>query len=95
MASKALEAEIARKNAEKEENPSPANQHDLSLLEARLEGLLVHVNTPERGTPFTLDQVGSEGGKEVREKMDFVLVDTVDQVLEAALGNGFDRSVCE
>jgi ATP-dependent Lon protease len=32
---------------------------------------------------------------EVREKMEFVLVDTVDQVLEAALGNGFDRAVCE
>jgi ATP-dependent Lon protease len=33
--------------------------------------------------------------EEVREKMDFVLVDTVDEVLEAALGNGFDRAVCE
>jgi ATP-dependent Lon protease len=32
---------------------------------------------------------------EVREKMEFVLVDTVDEVLKAALGNGFDRSVCE
>jgi ATP-dependent Lon protease len=33
--------------------------------------------------------------EEVREKMDFVLVDTVDEVLKAALGNGFDRAVCE
>ncbi len=33
--------------------------------------------------------------EEVREKMEFVLVDTVDEVLEAALGNGFDRAVCE
>ncbi len=33
--------------------------------------------------------------EEVREKMEFVLVDTVDEVLKAALGNGFDRSVCE
>ncbi len=33
--------------------------------------------------------------EEVREKMDFVLVDTVDEVLEAALGSGFDRAVCE
>ena len=31
----------------------------------------------------------------MREKVDFVLVDTVDEVLEAALGNGFDRAVCE
>jgi len=31
----------------------------------------------------------------VREKMDFVLVDTMDEVLKAALGDGFDRAVCE
>jgi hypothetical protein len=31
----------------------------------------------------------------LREKMDFVPVDTVDEVLKAALGNGFDRAVCE
>lgn len=33
--------------------------------------------------------------EEVREKMDFVLVDTVDEVLTAALGNGFDRATCD
>jgi ATP-dependent Lon protease len=33
--------------------------------------------------------------EEVREKMEFVLVDTVDEVVAAALGNGFDRAVCE
>ena len=33
--------------------------------------------------------------EEVREKTEFVLVDTMDEVLEAALGNGFDRAVCE
>jgi ATP-dependent Lon protease len=33
--------------------------------------------------------------EEVREKMNFVLVDTMDEVLQAALGNGFDRAVCE
>ncbi|HJX37427.1 MAG TPA: endopeptidase La [Anaerolineae bacterium] len=33
--------------------------------------------------------------EEVREKMTFVLVDTMDEVLKAALGNGFDRAVCE
>jgi ATP-dependent Lon protease len=32
---------------------------------------------------------------EVREKMNFVLVDTMDEVLKGALGNGFDRGVCE
>jgi ATP-dependent Lon protease len=32
--------------------------------------------------------------EEVRERMEFVLVDTVDEVLKAALGNGFDRAVC-
>ena len=33
--------------------------------------------------------------EEVREKMDFILVDTMDEVLKAALGEGFDRAVCE
>jgi ATP-dependent Lon protease len=33
--------------------------------------------------------------EEVREKMEFVLVDTVDEVVAAALGNGFDRALCE
>jgi ATP-dependent Lon protease len=33
--------------------------------------------------------------EEVREKMNFVLVDTMDEVLQAALGEGFDRAVCE
>ncbi len=33
--------------------------------------------------------------EEVQEKMNFVLVDTVDEVLKAALGNGFDRAACE
>ena len=33
--------------------------------------------------------------QEVREKMNFVLVDTMDEVLKAALGEGFDRAVCE
>ncbi|HEM61414.1 MAG TPA: endopeptidase La, partial [Chloroflexi bacterium] len=33
--------------------------------------------------------------EEVREKMNFVLVDTMDEVLKAALGEGFDRAVCE
>jgi ATP-dependent Lon protease len=32
---------------------------------------------------------------EVREGMTFILVDTMDEVLKAALGNGFDRAVCE
>ena len=32
---------------------------------------------------------------EVREGMDFILVDTMDKVLKAALGDGFDRAVCE
>jgi ATP-dependent Lon protease len=32
---------------------------------------------------------------EVREKMSFILVDTMDEVLKAALGNGFERAVCE
>jgi len=33
--------------------------------------------------------------EEVREKMDFILVDTMDEVLKAALGDGFDRAVCD
>ncbi|MCJ7621843.1 MAG: endopeptidase La, partial [Anaerolineae bacterium] len=33
--------------------------------------------------------------EEVREKMSFVLVDTMDEVLKATLGDGFDRAVCE
>jgi ATP-dependent Lon protease len=33
--------------------------------------------------------------EEVREKMEFVLVDTVDEAVEAALGKGFDRATCE
>ena len=33
--------------------------------------------------------------EEVRERMSFVLVDTMDEVLKAALGNGFDRATCE
>jgi ATP-dependent Lon protease len=33
--------------------------------------------------------------EEVRGEMDFVLVDTMDEVLKAALGEGFDRTVCE
>ena len=33
--------------------------------------------------------------EEVRENMSFILVDTVDEVLKAALGEGFDRAVCE
>jgi ATP-dependent Lon protease len=32
--------------------------------------------------------------EEAREKMEFILVDTVDEVLKAALGNGFDRATC-
>ena len=33
--------------------------------------------------------------EEVRGKMSFILVDTMDEVLKAALGDGFDRAVCE
>ncbi len=33
--------------------------------------------------------------QEVRDKMDFILVDTVDDVLEAALGDSFQRRECE
>jgi ATP-dependent Lon protease len=33
--------------------------------------------------------------EEAREKMEFILVDTVDEVLKAALGNGFDRATCQ
>jgi ATP-dependent Lon protease len=33
--------------------------------------------------------------EEVRGKMTFILVDTMDEVLKAALGDGFDRAVCE
>jgi ATP-dependent Lon protease len=33
--------------------------------------------------------------QEVRDKMDFVLVDTVDDVLEAALGDSFGRRECD
>jgi ATP-dependent Lon protease len=33
--------------------------------------------------------------EEVRQKMTFILVDTMDEVLKAALGNGFDRATCE
>jgi len=33
--------------------------------------------------------------EEVRGEMDFILVDTMDEVLKAALGEGFDRKVCE
>ena len=33
--------------------------------------------------------------EEVRNNMDFVLVDTMDEVLEAALGDGFARGECE
>jgi ATP-dependent Lon protease len=33
--------------------------------------------------------------EQIREEMDFVLVDTVDDVLEAALGNGFARAECQ
>ena len=32
---------------------------------------------------------------EVREVINFILVDTMDEVLKAALGDGFDRAVCE
>jgi ATP-dependent Lon protease len=33
--------------------------------------------------------------EEVREGMTFILVDTMDEVLKAALGDGFDRAACE
>ncbi|HUV73234.1 MAG TPA: endopeptidase La [Anaerolineae bacterium] len=33
--------------------------------------------------------------EEVREVINFILVDTMDEVLKAALGDGFDRAVCE
>ena len=33
--------------------------------------------------------------EEVRGEMDFILVDTMDEVLKAALGEGFNRKVCE
>ncbi len=33
--------------------------------------------------------------QEVRDNMDFILVDTMDEVLEAALGDGFARGECE
>jgi ATP-dependent Lon protease len=33
--------------------------------------------------------------EEVRNNMRFILVDTMDEVLTAALGEGFDRAVCE
>jgi ATP-dependent Lon protease len=33
--------------------------------------------------------------QEVRDNMSFVLVDTMDEVLEAALGDGFARGECE
>lgn len=33
--------------------------------------------------------------EEVRENMSFILVDTMDEVLKAALGEGFDRAVCD
>ena len=89
MARKALEAEIARKKAEMDENPAPGNQHALTLLEARLEGLLVHVNTPERGTPFLLDQVGTDAGKEVREKVGLGYVTATKVALPA-----HDGSLC-
>lgn len=32
---------------------------------------------------------------EIREKINFVLVDTMDEVLQAALGDGFNRGVCQ
>lgn len=89
MASKVMEAEIARKNAEMEKNPSPGNQHALSLLEARVGGLLVHVNTPQRGTPFLLDQVGTDAGKEVQEKVGLGYVTASKVVLPA-----HDGSLC-
>ena len=33
--------------------------------------------------------------EEVRELINFILVDTMDEVLKAALGDGFDKAVCE
>jgi ATP-dependent Lon protease len=33
--------------------------------------------------------------EEVREGMTFILVGTMDEVLKAALGDGFDRAACE
>ena len=69
MASKTLEAEIARAREELARSSTPAARQALSLLEARTEGLLVQVSTPQRGTPFVFAQTGQEGGKPVKENV--------------------------
>jgi len=89
MASKELEAEIARGRDQLEKEPSPANRFALSMLEARTTGLVVHVATPERGAPFPFEQVGMEAGKAVRDPVQLEFVTAGKAVLPA-----HDGSLC-
>jgi len=89
MASQELQAEITRMQAEVEKDPSPANKFALRVLEARTSGLVVHVATPERGTPFWFEQAGMEAGKEVREPVQLQFVTAGKAVLPA-----HDGSLC-
>lgn len=67
MPSKALEAERARLKEAADQSNAPGDRHALSLADARTEHMVVHVNTPQRGTPFKHVQVGKDGAKETRD----------------------------
>lgn len=67
MGTKAVEAAVDQARAVLEKENTPAHQHELALVESRMEGLMVQVSTPQRGTPFEYQLIGEDGGKPVRE----------------------------
>lgn len=69
MGTKAVEAAVEQARTVLQQENTPARQHQLALVEARLEGLVVQVSTPQRGTPFQFELVGEDGGKPVREPL--------------------------
>ena len=66
--------------------PGGVKQKVLAAARARLKTVIL-----PRHNEKDLDYLPQE----VRENMSYILVDTMDEVLKAALGEGFDRAVCE
>lgn len=69
MSSKALELERARLEAALQSENTPQNRHALALVKARESALVVQIHTPQRGTPFAVDQVATDGAKQTRERV--------------------------
>ncbi len=69
MSSKALELERARLEAALQSENTPKNRHALALVKARESALVVQVHTPQRGTPFSVEQVVTDGAKQTRERV--------------------------